>query len=88
VIESLQSKLSQLKEMGNIGKKKVEEKVFLQYGGQEVAIDDIMAKVKKEFIAEGHDGAEIKSIRLYLKPEENMVYYIINEESSSKVSLS
>lgn len=88
IMQKLQSKISQLKKMSStLVKKKVAEKVFLQYGEQEVVVDDILVKVKEKFIAEGHEEAEIKAIRLYLKPEENMAYYIINDESSNKVSL-
>lgn len=88
IMQKLQSKISELKKKSStLVKKKAEEKIFLQFGGQEVVLEDIMEKAKEKFCAEGHEEADIKSIRLYLKPEENMAYYIINDESSNKVSL-
>lgn len=67
-----------------------DEKIFLQYEGREIVLDNILEKVKQEFILEGHNATDIKSIRLYLKPQENAAYYIINNQvnNDNKVSLS
>ena len=38
---------------------------------------------------EAHKGAEIKTIEVYVKPEENVAYYVVNGEGSDdyKVTL-
>lgn len=66
-----------------------EEKIFLQYEGREIVVDNILEKVRQEFILEGNNAADIKSIRLYIKPQENAAYYVINNEvnNDNKVSL-
>lgn len=66
-----------------------EEKIFLQYEGREIVVGNILEKVRQEFILEGNNAADIKSIRLYLKPQENAAYYIINNEvnNDNKISL-
>jgi hypothetical protein len=66
-----------------------EEKIFLQYEGREIVVDNILEKVRQEFILGGHNAADIKSIRLYIKPQENAAYYIINNQvnNDNKVSL-
>lgn len=95
MLQFLQNKLSQLREeitsqAKTTAQQKIagKEKVFLQYEGKEVVVDDILEKVKQEFILEGNNAAAIKSIRLYVKPEENAAYYIINEiNDDKKVSL-
>jgi hypothetical protein len=65
---------------------KVEE-IYLQFHGQEIFTKEIMEKAKKAYIAEGHRESSIKSIRLYIKPEENMAYYVINEKVAGGVAL-
>lgn len=65
---------------------KVEE-IYLQFHGQEIFTKEIMEKAKKAYVAEGHRESSIKSIRLYIKPEENMAYYVINEKIAGGVAL-
>lgn len=65
---------------------KVEE-IYLQFHGQEIFTKEIMEKAKRAYIAEGHRESSIKSIRLYIKPEENMAYYVINEKIAGGVAL-
>ena len=65
---------------------KVEE-IYLQFHGQEIYTKEIMEKAKQAYIAEGHRESSIKSVRLYIKPEENMAYYVINEKIAGGVAL-
>jgi hypothetical protein len=58
--------------------RKVPHEVFFQYMGHEFATHDILEKAKKEFIERGNKASSIKSIDLYIKPEENAAYYVIN----------
>ncbi len=59
-------------------KKEVVPFVMVQFGGQEVAMDTIIENVKKVFVAEGHKSSTIKELQVYVKPEENAAYYVIN----------
>ena len=54
-----------------------EEKIVLQFGEGEVSISDISAKVKEDYRQAGNEG-EIKDIKIYIKPEDNKAYYVIN----------
>ncbi len=65
---------------------KVEE-IYLQFHGQEIVTRDVMERAKQAYVAEGHRESSIKSIRLYIKPEENMAYYVINEKIAGGVAL-
>ncbi len=65
---------------------KVEE-IYLQFHGQEIVTKDVMERAKQAYVAEGHRESSIKSIRLYIKPEENMAYYVINEKIAGGVAL-
>ena len=53
--------------------------VVLQYGDKSISYDEIVQNAKNVWAYDLHkDGAEIKSMELYVKPEEDRVYYVIN----------
>ena len=59
--------------------KKAEPKasVTIEYAGKSVVAKDILAQVKKDF-AKANKGVAIKSIDIYVKPEESVAYYVVN----------
>lgn len=63
---------------------KVEE-IYVQFAGQELLTKEVLERAKQAYIAEGHRESSIKSIRLYIKPEEHMAYYVINEKIAGGV---
>ena len=50
--------------------------------GKELSQEDMVAAVKAQWI-----GEEIKTLALYVKPEDQAVYYVVNGEGSGKVDL-
>ena len=68
-------------------KKEIKTEVVLQYGEKEVNTKDMIASVKKDWTKQKHKMSEIKSIELYVKPEDYAVYYVINGEHTGKVWL-
>ena len=61
--------------------------VILQYAGREVQADDWTRRAKEIWKEAGKPEAEIRDIKLYVKPEENMVYYVINEDMTGSFEL-
>lgn len=59
-------------------RRKKTEEVFFQYQGREVSTKDILAKVKDAFVSEGNKKSDIESLEIYIKPEDNAAYYVIN----------
>ena len=68
-------------------KKEVQPEVYIQFSGNESIVDAITKKAKDQFIAEGHKEEDIKSLKIYLKPEDNAAYYVVNDENAGKVDL-
>ncbi|MBR1391458.1 MAG: hypothetical protein IJ567_08490 [Lachnospiraceae bacterium] len=68
-------------------KKEFEAEVFVQFYGNEAGVNDIIEKAKEAFVAEGHRPSSIKSLKIYLKPEEYTAYYVINEKSVGRLNL-
>ena len=57
-------------------KKPAETKVnfFVEFGGVQVSIDEVIAKVKDSY------GKDAKEIAVYLKPEESKAYFVADGE--------
>ena len=60
--------------------------LFVQYNGKQVEEKDIVASVKKAWTDAGNKVGEIKTMEVYVKPEEDAVYYVINETEAGKVA--
>lgn len=60
--------------------------MFLQYQGGEVKLDALVEKAKEDFKS-AHKRTPIVSLKMYLKPEDNAAYYVVNETSAGKVDL-
>lgn len=57
-------------------------KVFVQYQGNEIAMDAIMEAVKA---AAG--VKRVKALEVYVKPEDGAAYYVVNGKDTGKVAL-
>lgn len=61
--------------------------VYLQYIGMEVEESEIVDRIKEQYVSEGHRAGNIKSLKIYLKPEEKTAYYVINDKTAGRVAL-
>ena len=62
-----------------------QRKAFVEYYGKQVEEKDIIARVKKAWTRSGKKVGDIKEMDLYIKPEENAVYYVINGTETGAV---
>ncbi len=67
-------------------KKEIKVKTVVEYYGKQVDEKDIIADVKKAWTKSGKKVGDIKSIELYIKPEEAAVYYVINKTETGAVA--
>lgn len=68
-------------------KKDMKINITVQHMGKEVSEKEIIADVKKAFTKTGNKVGDIKSMDLYIKPEDAAVYYVINGSESGKIQL-
>lgn len=61
--------------------------MFVEYQGKQVEDKAIVAAVKKAWTESGNKVGDMKTVELYIKPEEAAVYYVINETETGKVEL-
>lgn len=69
-------------------KKAAEKKteLFVQFSGLEFSYEELVEKVKADYIAQTGKKT-ISSTKLYLKPEDMTVYYVVNEKFLGHVYL-
>ena len=53
----------------------------MEYEGRSVLVKNIVAKAVKAY-KKANKGVVIKKVDIYIKPEENAAYYVINGDSS------
>ena len=70
-----------------VKKQEIKTTVSVQYLGKDISDKDMVALVKKQWTASKHKISEIKTMELYVKVEENSVYYVINGTEKGSVEI-
>ena len=60
-------------------------KTFVEYNGKQVEEKELIASIKKVWVEAGNKVGDIKTLELYIKPEEATVYYVINETEKGSI---
>jgi len=66
-------------------KKEIKINTIVEYHGKQVEEKVIVAAVKKAWTKAGNKVGDIKTIEIYIKPEEESVYYVINGLNTGRV---
>ena len=66
-------------------KKAVKTTFVVQAAGKEVSMEEAVERVKEAWTAAGNDAADLKEIAVYVKPEEQAIYYVVNGDVTGKV---
>ena len=63
--------------------KKAEPKsnVFIEFAGKQIVAKEVLEAAKKAY-TKANKGVTIKTIEIYVKPEENVAYYVVNGQGS------
>ena len=68
-------------------KQPAKTEVIVEYQQNATNLSEIEDKVKAKFVAEGHRAGCIKTLNIYVKPEEYKAYYVINDKFFGNVDL-
>lgn len=68
-----------------VPKKEMKTTVVVEYYGKQVSEKEMIASVKKAWTKSGNKVRDIKTMALYVKPEENSVYYVINDKATGRI---
>lgn len=61
--------------------------LYVEYQEKQLEEKDLVAKAKKVWTSTGKKVSELTSLQLYVKPEENMVYCVFNEDNTGEFPL-
>lgn len=80
VVEAVMAETEVTKKTTKATTRKVaNQHVYIQFAGKEIDVKDIEKNVKAAWMAEtGKKASECKEYQIYVKPEENAVYYVVN----------
>lgn len=71
-----------------VRKAAVKETIYLQCYGEEASVTDLTAQVKAIWTEElGQKASALKTLTIYLKPEEGKAYYVMNDDVTGSISL-
>ena len=66
---------------------KAETVITLEFGESAVVMATVEENVKAQVVADGVKESAIKSLNIYVKPEENAAYYVVNGDVTGRVDL-
>lgn len=61
--------------------------IILEFQGNQIPVKDIIDMAKKSWKDTGNKVSDLTDMRLYVKPEENAVYYVFNDSVDGKLDL-
>ena len=53
--------------------------VVVEFAGKQIMAKDVLQKAEEAYLA-AHKDVEIKTLELYISPEQNAAYYVVNGE--------
>lgn len=70
-------------------KKAVKPDFYIQYGGKEIDAQDVLDRIKDIWTKEMENEADdLKELKVYVKPEEDAAYFVINGDIKGSFGLS
>jgi hypothetical protein len=57
---------------------------FVEFEGQQKNLNNIADDIKSIWKTEGNKMKDLKSLKIYYKPEENKAYYVLNGDSNGE----
>ena len=67
-------------------KKAVKVSFVVQAAGKEITNEEAIEKAKEAWVAEGNKASDLKELTVYIKPEDQAIYYVVNGEVTGKVA--
>lgn len=60
---------------------------YVEYYGKQIDEATLIKTAKSKWTDSGRKVSDLKSLNLYIKPEENMAYYVFNEDENGSFSI-
>jgi hypothetical protein len=60
----------------------VKENVYIEFYGEQVSQSELIEEAKKIWKNLGKKASDLKKLELYIKPEDDRVYYVFNGKTA------
>ena len=60
--------------------------IVIQFQGRERQDQNLLDQIKQDVLKQGMNDEDIQELDVYVKPEEQMVYYVVNKELNGQIS--
>lgn len=67
--------------------KKMKVKIVVQYLGNEIEPNILLEQAKADYLASGGNEKDMTNMELYIKPEDNAAYYVVNGITAGKLTI-
>ena len=64
---------------------KARKNIVVQYGDRERKTDELLQLIKSDALSKGIKDADFDQVDVYIKPEENKVFYVINGDINGSI---
>ena len=61
--------------------------VYVEFYGEQVSQDELVETAKKIWAESGKKAADLKKIELYIKPEDDRVYFVFNGDVTGSFAI-
>ena len=59
--------------------------IVVQYGNRDRRTDDLLEQIKEDALAKGLKDEDFNKVDVYIKPEEQKVFYVVNGEINGSI---
>lgn len=60
--------------------------IVIQFQGRERQEQNLLDQIKQDVLNQGIKDEDIQELDVYIKPEEQLVYYVVNKEVNGQIS--
>lgn len=64
---------------------KAKKHIVIQYQGRERLEENLLELIKQDALSKGIKDEEITEVDVYIKPEEQSVFYVVNKDISGQI---
>jgi hypothetical protein len=57
---------------------------YVEFDGRQISLEQIEDAIKSSWKSDGNKMKDLKSLRIYYKPQEHKAYYVVNGESKGE----
>lgn len=61
------------------------QEIYIQYGDHELRTGDIAERCREDYVAQGGKPGDLHDLQIYVKPEDNAAYYVVNSSQTGKI---